>query len=296
MSKKAKEDMMNTDNKSVCTIKLQNEIGAVYGDGFSVALHNIDVAGKMHIHDCYELEVLVNGEVTVRLNGKQVNAQKGAFWLSIRNNLHRVIKCSDNTEIISIKFDDSFLSNKIYNLLGMYPDGIVGKVEQRDIDAFINILEKALGAYIDARSELCKSIFIKNTLEAVLVLFIDKCDDFPAETSEEMTEHNILEAVSYIKKHFTENLKANEIAARLGYTPNYFSMKFKNLIGKNFIEAVNDERLQLAYYMLSTMDISINEVSEYVGYSSVAYFSRLFKKKFKKSPSEVKKLERNTEK
>ena len=70
-------------------------------------------------------------------------------------------------------------------------------------------------------------------------------------------------------------------------------MMFKNLTGKNFIDTVNDERLGLAYYMLSTMDISVNDVSEYVGYSSIAYFSRMFKKKFGKSPREIKKQNKN---
>ena len=131
----------------------------------------------------------------------------------------------------------------------------------------------------------------KGLIDSVLMA-VDAYEQKQANFVKETSADDIFEVVSYVKKHFTEALTVKSMAKRLGYTPNYFSMKFKKLTGKNFIETVNDERLERAYSMLSAMDISISDVSEYVGYSSVAYFSRMFKKKYNKSPREVKKLER----
>lgn len=283
---------MSTENKPVNIVEIKRAGGVLKGNGFSIALHTDGLAGKIHIHDCYELELLVEGSVNIRLNGRQIEEKKGAFWLSLPNNLHHITKASEDAQIVSIKFEDSFLSNKVYNMLGMYPNGIMGTLPERELNICMDMIDRILDTYISVNSELCKNVFIKNAIEAMLVVFVDKCDDSATDTTEEMAEHNIFEAVSYVKKHFTEELTANDMAKRLGYTPNYFSMKFKSLTGKNFIETVNDERLQLAYYMLSTMDISVRDVSEYVGYSSIAYFSRMFKKKYKMSPRDVKKLER----
>jgi len=285
---------MADKNKSIKTIEVKQDFGVVHEDNFSITVHSYNEECGIHIHDCLEFELLINGELDLRLNGKQFNVKSGNFWLSLPNNLHNVIKKADNVRIISFKIKETVLSNKVHNLLGMYGDGIIGKIEETEVDNFLEIFERFMEIYNSTKSELCRNILIKNTIESIIVAFVDRCDDFEHELTESMTEHNIFEAISYVKKHFTEDLSANDMAKRLGYTPNYFSMKFKSLTGKNFIETVNDERLQLAYYMLSTMDISVSDVSEYVGYASLAYFSRMFKRKYNMSPRDVKKIEQKS--
>ena len=248
---------------------------------------------KIHRHNCYEFEMLIDGEAILHLNGKHFQMKKGDFWLTLPNNLHQLEENTEETKVICIKFGESFLLEKMYNLLGMYPDGFVGKFSNTELTAFLVMLDDTVKNYNAINSEICKNIFIQNSFMAILATCIDKSAGFSQEITEDMAEHDIFKAVTYVKKHFTDELTAVDMAKRLGYTPNYFSMKFKNLTGKNFIDTVNDERLGLAYYMLSTMDISVNDVSEYVGYSSIAYFSRMFKKKFGKSPREIKKQNKN---
>jgi len=270
-------------------VSVKQRHGIVHEKDFAMAVHQMNEPCGVHIHDCYELEILLEGEIDLRLNGKQIDVKRGNFWLSLPNNLHDVIKKTEEVRIINIKIKDSVLSTKVYNLLGMYSDGIVGKLDEEEVVFFAEMYEKLSGVFESVKSELCRNILIKNTIESILVSFVDRCDGYECALTEKVAEHDIFEALSYVKKHFTEEITAGDMAKRLGYTPNYFSMKFKNLTGKNFIDTVNDERLSLAYYMLSTMDISVNDVSEYVGYSSLAYFSRMFKKKFGKTPREIKK-------
>jgi len=277
------------DKKYMKIVSVEQHNGIVHEKDFDITIHQMNGEVGVHIHDCYELEILIQGEMDLRLNGRQFDVGRGNFWVSLPNNLHDVIKKTNEVRIISIKIKDKVLSNKVYNLLGMYGDGIVGKISEEEVDTFVEMYEKFSNVYNSVKSELCRNILVKNTIESILVTLVDRCDDFESTLTEKVAEHDIFEALSYEKKHFTEELTAGDMAKRLGYTPNYFSMKFKNLTGKNFIDTVNDERLGLAYYMLSTMDVSVSNVSEYVGYSSIAYFSRMFKKKFGKTPREIKK-------
>jgi len=277
------------DKKYMKIVSVEQHNGIVHEKDFDITIHQMNGEVGVHIHDCYELEILIQGEMDLRLNGRQFDVGRGNFWVSLPNNLHDVIKKTNEVRIISIKIKDKVLSNKVYNLLGMYGDGIVGKISEEEVDTFVEMYEKFSNVYNSVKSELCRNILVKNTIESILVTLVDRCDDFESTLTEKVAEHDIFEALSYVKKHFTEELTAGDMAKRLGYTPNYFSMKFKNLTGKNFIDTVNDERLGLAYYMLSTMDVSVSNVSEYVGYSSIAYFSRMFKKKFGKTPREIKK-------
>lgn len=285
---------MDNNNKFIEKLSLENECGIIQEKDFSIASHQYNIECGVHIHDCYELEILLEGELDLRLNSKQITADCGMFWISLPNNLHNVTKTTDKVKIISIKIKDSVLSEKVYNLLGMYGDGVVGKLDENELNIFVEMFENFINIYKSVKSELCRNVLIKNTIEAIIVTLVDKCDGFESNITERVAEHDIFQALSYVKKHFTEELTATDMAKRLGYTPNYFSMKFKTLTGKNFIDTVNDERLGLAYYMLSTMNISVNDVSEYVGYSSVAYFSRMFKKKFSKTPREIKKHQKKS--
>lgn len=281
------------NNNYTKTVSAEQDYDIVHEKDFAIAVHHLNGESGVHIHDCYEFEILLKGEIDLRLNGKQIDVKRGNFWITLPNNLHDVIKKSDEVKIISIKIKDSVLSSKVYNLLGMYGDGIVGRIDEEEIDFFVEMFERFSAVFSSVKSELCRNILVRNTIESILVAFVDRCDGFECTLTEKVAEHDIFEALSYVKKHFTEELTAGDMAKRLGYTPNYFSMKFKNLTGKNFIDTVNDERLSLAYYMLSTMDISVNDVSEYVGYSSIAYFSRMFKKKFGKTPREIKKVKKS---
>ncbi len=279
---------MSNKNEIIETISVKQDWGIIHEDDFAISVHQLNEEVRVHIHDCYEFELLIEGEIDLRLNGRQFNVKRGNFWVSLPNNLHNVIKKTDEVRILCIKIKDTILSNKVHNLLATYGDGIIGKVDEAELQIFLETFENIKTIYSSVKSELCRNILVKNIIESIIVTFVDKCDDFAYELTESMAEHNIFEAVSYVKKHFAEEITATDMAKKLGYTPNYFSMKFKSLTGKNFIDMVNDERLGLAYYMLSTMNISVNDVAEYVGYSSIAYFSRMFKKKFGKTPREIK--------
>ena len=262
-------------------------------DKSEISISEIAEDNRIHRHNCYELEILISGKITLHLNGKRFKMKKGDFWLTLPNNLHQTEKDVEEAKVICIKFGENIILEKIRNLLGMYPDGFVGSFDEDELTAFMKAVKIMVKTHNGINSKLCKNIFIQNAFMAILAECIDKGRGLSQEITEDVAEHDIFKAVTYVKKHFTDELTANDMAKRLGYTPNYFSMKFKNLTGKNFIDTVNDERLQLAYYMLSTMDISVNDVSEYVGYSSIAYFSRMFKKKFGRSPREIKKQNKN---
>lgn len=260
----------------------------ISSDEYKVAVKPLADGETAHTDGVCELEILTEGEAELLINDRKITAKEGAFWLSFPGGLRREVKKGGEMRVLSVKFSGDLLSENINSLLQMYPSAVIGELEKEELSELIKMCYRLSELFGSANSKLCKNLLAKSVITAILALLLDKSDGFLVETGGKMTESGILEAVGYIKKHYTDNLTASGMAKRMGYTPNYFSMKFKSLTGKNFIDAVNDERLGAAYRMLTATDISITAVSEYVGYSSVAYFSRIFKKKFKKTPREVK--------
>ena len=61
----------------------------------------------------------------------------------------------------------------------------------------------------------------------------------------------------------------------------------KALTGQSPIDFIKSIRLNRALELLQSHKYTITEVSELCGYSSISYFSTVFKKYFGKSPTEV---------
>ena len=64
----------------------------------------------------------------------------------------------------------------------------------------------------------------------------------------------------------------------LNFDPSYFCRIFKQATGATFTEYINFVRVCKAERMLARSDVSILDISEAVGFSSVSYFNRIFKK------------------
>lgn len=91
--------------------------------------------------------------------------------------------------------------------------------------------------------------------------------------------------IVYIKKNLTSSLSLSDICAACKLSPSYASRLFKKHLNKTVSEYVNDEKLYFACELIQSTNLSLSEIADYLGYSDVFYFSKLFKKKFGKAPS-----------
>lgn len=88
----------------------------------------------------------------------------------------------------------------------------------------------------------------------------------------------VLPILSYINSAYQENLTLDSVSAKLGFDQSYFCRIFKTATGATFTEYLNFVRICKAEKMLLKSRDSILEISEAVGFSSVSYFNRIFKR------------------
>jgi AraC-like DNA-binding protein len=60
-------------------------------------------------------------------------------------------------------------------------------------------------------------------------------------------------------------------------------------MGTSFIDYLKDYRLAMAARLLSASDASILEIAEDVGFESLSYFNRAFKKRYGMTPTQYRK-------
>jgi YesN/AraC family two-component response regulator len=94
----------------------------------------------------------------------------------------------------------------------------------------------------------------------------------------------------YIDAHYGQKgLTLHEVAAKNHVSANYLSYLFKKYTGFNLWEYVIKLRMEESRRLLTTTDLRRYEIAERVGYESPEHFSKIFKKYYGKSPSELKK-------
>ncbi|HEY4391300.1 MAG TPA: response regulator [Paenibacillus sp.] len=112
-------------------------------------------------------------------------------------------------------------------------------------------------------------------------------------TAEELTTQNnriVDSAKQYIEGNYSQKgLTIHEVAKKNHVSPNYLSFLFKKNTGYNLWEYVIKLRMEESKSLLLHTDLRRYEIAERVGYESPEHFSKIFKKYFGLSPSELKK-------
>ncbi|MBO1511536.1 response regulator transcription factor [Metabacillus bambusae] len=84
--------------------------------------------------------------------------------------------------------------------------------------------------------------------------------------------------IKYIKEHYTEPIRLEDVASLANFNENYFSLLFRNEMGITFLEYVTRLRIEKAIQLMKDTSLSTEEVSFQVGYPNGNYFVKVFKK------------------
>lgn len=97
---------------------------------------------------------------------------------------------------------------------------------------------------------------------------------------------NMRDVIDYVDANYMKELTLDKIGAAFDISPNYLSRKFKKKTGKNFVQYINDKRMERAVELLEGTDMTVVKISELVGFNDQQYFHKLFKRYYGVTPIE----------
>ena len=103
----------------------------------------------------------------------------------------------------------------------------------------------------------------------------------------------VYDTVEYLSKNIEENPSVGALAKRCNVSEVYLRKKFKESMGVSPSEYRNKLRLDKAASYLKYGDISVQEISDTLKYSTVSHFIKEFKSEFGISPLQYRKREKN---
>jgi len=136
--------------------------------------------------------------------------------------------------------------------------------------------------------ELIESFYTGNCKDKdTLVKIIDLIRTTP--TFDFAAPHPIIEkAIEYLG-NLDDDITVSDIAKRMNVSIYYLSHLFKSVTGISVIEYRNELKLTNAKRLLVESRLSINQIATQCGFSNASYFSEVFSKSEKISPSQYRK-------
>lgn len=96
----------------------------------------------------------------------------------------------------------------------------------------------------------------------------------------------IRQVKEYVDNNLSGDLSLNTVSSMFYHNPTYFSRLFKKVTGHGFCEYVINMRLKKAKKLLEETSLKLGEIAETVGYDSIPYFIKSFKRVYGKTPNE----------
>lgn len=234
-----------------------------YGEDFSF---------PPHMHLCFELITVLDGEMNVTVDGRECVLHKGDALLIFPNQLH------------------SLESKKSRHMLCIFSPDLVraysSKTERVIPESNFFVPDGYLIEALDKISEDANLIAKKGLLYSICAAFDEKTAYIPRKSGQKGLLSGIF---AFVEQNFTGECSLEELAAQIGYDYAYLSRSFKKTTGISYVSYLNIYRLNKACYLLDNTDKSILQCALDSGYSSLRTFNRNFKNHFGISPAEYRK-------
>ncbi len=248
-----------------------------------------------HWHSHIELLYFISGEALIECNSKHFYAQKGDLIVVNSNELHQGKCLSSDLLYYCIITDTSLLSNQPNDLCDakyitpisqnkiLFKNKISG---DNDIRSCIENMIKELET-----REYGFELEIKSALYHLVALLLRKHVKQLLTETEYIKRKKNLERFNpvfqYIDNHFQEKISIEELAQVANLSRYHFSRLFKEMTNKTPNEYLNQIRINKAETLLKYSDMNVTEVALSTGFSDPNYFSRLYKKYKRVTPSSV---------
>lgn len=234
----------------------------------------------LHWHDEAEWIYVAEGAVDVMVDGAAHRVGAGQMFAVDSRVLHQVIAVEDCRQF-ACTFDKRLLAFALadfvsWQYLNPYIEGkttVAGPVTCADSalgDAFAQMARDC------AEKPACFQLDVKLNLLRIFELVVQ--GGYLVERRAGAHELEPVEVVlSYIEGHYAEKVTSAQLAALVGYNPQYFSRYFKRNTGLAPTEYVNRFRIERACEQLLDPERSILDISVACGFQSASYFIKKFK-------------------
>lgn len=188
-------------------------------------------------------------------------------------------------------------------------DDTILKIRERNVSRqkveslfteLVLVLHKQLNYQDKNLEDICRHTFPEMLGFITSVETLDGLRDYMSETLSALCEHFnsnkkihnaelVSRVIRHIETNYSEDLSLEGIAATLKLTPQYVRKLVKDISGLNLMDYLTEIRIKKAEELLLKSDLSVQEISEKVGYACYRTFLQHFRERTGKIPTQYRK-------
>ena len=270
-----------------------------------VSMHYFKYSKDFHFagekHDFWEIAYVDQGEVGVLAEKQGLILRQGEAIFHKPNEYHNIWANNRFANVIILSFvctspAMSFFENKImpFNdeqksiLAKLVSTGEVHFEEPMD-DIYLTKLTARRGGPFG-----CGQI-IKNYMELLFISLIQENSvrhraTRATGTAKRQGENKVVDVVQqYLENNMYNHITLEDVLRETCFSKSYITKLFRDYNGVSIMGHYMDMKIEEAKKLLSEDELSLTEVSEKLGFSSIHHFSSTFKKKTRMTPWEYRK-------
>lgn len=244
-----------------------------------------DKTAVNHVHGDIEMLYIINGHVSVTIGEDQFSLNPRDI-LVINANRHHAYSGTENI------FIGRFLISlvKLREMLGQNTVLFWCNSAVDDHDAFDElriVINRILNHSLEKNgSVICRESLYYQLLHILSSNFLVPQEGYRSEGEISKDDDRMQDIFAYIRANYNQNIRLQDLAGHLYLSETYVSKYIKSKCGINFVDLVNQVRLEYAVDELIHSDLPIIKIAMDNGFASVAAFNKCFKSAYSKTPSE----------
>ena len=245
---------------------------------------NADHSFPLHMHRCYEMVLMLEGEMTIQIDKETYELTAGDLILIKPNRLHSYETPAGKSGVCLLCVFSSDLIAAITDSLSKYR---LHTVHLHDVPA----IYRETFLFMQEHNDLPT---IKGFLYLLCGLFYEQID---YSTEDPITEgSDLLQKIFvYIESNVDKSCTLHDLAKTLKYNESYLSRFFFGSVGVAYSDYVRSIKINYACYLLQNTNTDIYHVAMKCGYSTQSSFNRSFKQVVGCKPGEYRERMKNAD-
>ena len=231
-----------------------------------------------HLHNAMEIVCVTKGTLELGVGQELYHMETGDIGVVFPDVIHHY-------QVFSSEVNEAVFINAPQMIFGRFENVLRNNAPQYPVvksDVIPDEVYRAVESIIDTGQN---DIWV---VQAYLQIILARCIPMMklVEKSKIGSDDIIYRTVSYISANFNKSISLDGMAHDLGVSKFSLSRLFSKTFHSSFNQYVNEARLGYACQRIETTDDTLTEISMDSGYGSLRTFNRVFKEKYRLTPSE----------
>ena len=207
---------------------------------------------SLHRHRYAEIHVVTAGSAVYTVENEEYRLEAGMAIIIPSKAFHSLVPDTEETQTITFCIDDECSEVHLAKLSVKILNGFLEQLGYSEAED----TEKAVPYIYWLMSEL-----LTNTTPSV-----------------KRNEDYLYLIFEFISKHYNEDIKLWHLAEELHLSEKHIQRIIKKGTDNTFLKELTAQRMKIAEYLNKTTEMSLSEISEYVGYRSYSGFWKAWQK------------------